>query len=166
MGRAAHPGAGPGRAAHRRMPHGLRKRPSLLLGGRAGASGARRTGNARRRQRAALDAARRLALEETDDAGNPAAEHEAGGGGADHRGLPVLAELLLPVGQLAHLRLEITERVLELAARLAHVLTDLLRVARHQGFASSRTALVAFASSIAISGAGGVPFLIRRLPKS
>src|SRR5919204_4467939 len=95
--------------------------------------------------------------------GAAAADQEAGDRGADDHGALVLSELTPPVRELADLSLEVVQRVLELRAGGLERVADLLRrAARHQPRASSSTARVFFASSIASSGLGGVAFLKKR----
>src|SRR4051794_38724719 len=75
----------------------------------------------------------RLAAEEPDGGGNAAADHEPGDRCADDRGLLVLRQLGAPVRELLDLRLEVGDRVRELAAGLLDGGADLGgRTLRHQ----------------------------------
>src|SRR3954465_14055869 len=107
--------------------------------------------------------ARELAPEDAGEGGDAAADHEAGHGGADQHLLAVTRELRAPVRELVDLALQVVDRVLELLPGLLDGGADLLgRAAGHQRRASSIAARVFFASSIAISGIGGDPFLNAR----
>src|SRR3954465_453990 len=107
--------------------------------------------------------ARELAPEDAGEGGDAAADHEAGHGGADQHLLAVTRELRAPVRELVDLALQVVDRVLELLPGRLHRHADLLGGAPgHQGRASSIAARVFFASSIAIWGVGGLPFLKER----
>src|SRR3954451_24321928 len=108
----------------------------------------------------------RLAPENAREARYPAADQEAGHGGPDQHLLAVTRELRAPVGQLRDLRLQVVHRVLQLLPRVLDRGADLLRRTCHQRRASSIAARVFFASSIAIWGIGGLPFLNSRLASS
>src|SRR3954452_2350552 len=100
--------------------------------------------------------------------GDPAADDEAGDGCADDGGALVSGQLRPPIGQLLDLRLEDVDRVRELGARLLDRSADLGGAARalrigHR-FCSIRSPRMSLASSIAMSGVGGAPFLIQRSP--
>src|SRR5918999_4184030 len=133
-------------------------------------------------------AGRRLAAaparEERDRGGKAAADHEAGRCGTDERGLPVLRELPAPVGQLGDLRAQVVHRESQLAAGLLNRGADHLGALRRAHafssspfssdrstwsrsiFWASSSAHVLRASSIAMSGVGGAPFLNRRAARS
>src|SRR4051794_32438286 len=102
----------------------------------------------------------------TDEGGNPAADHEPGDGGADDRVALVTSQLRAPVGQFLDLRLEVVHRERQLAAGLLDRGPDLGGCAlgrRHQ-LCSMMSSRMSRASSIAMSGVGGAPFLIQRRP--
>src|SRR3954452_20550323 len=105
--------------------------------------------------------ARELAPEDAGEGGDAAADHEAGHGGADQHLLAVTRELRAPVRELVDLALQVVDRVLELLPGRLDRCADLLGGAAggHQRRASSMAARVFFASSIAICGTGGEPFL-------
>src|SRR5437763_494466 len=168
MGGAAHPGARPGRDAGRPLSRGLQPAGSLHLRDRPGAGCAHGTGAAGRGLDPRALLRRPLApAEQPEHGGHPAADHEAGHRCSDDRLAPVLHELAPPVGDLADLRLEVVQRVLELPAGLLDGEPDLGgRAGGHQLRASSSARFVFCASSIASSGVGGVPFLIIRRPNS
>src|ERR687893_571058 len=118
--------------------------------------------------------------EEREGRGHTAPDHEAGHGRPDQGGLAVLPELLAPVGQLGDLRAQIVYRVGELAPGFLDRRADHLGTLRSaHGFTSSpfssdratwsrsifcasRSARARRASSSAISGMGGEPFLNSR----
>src|SRR4051794_32238616 len=107
--------------------------------------------------------ARELAPEDPRERGYAAADHEAGHGRADQDLLAVTRQLRAPVRELVDLALQVVDRVLELLASHLDRCADLLwRAAGHQRRASSIAARVFFASSIAICGTGGLPFLNER----
>src|SRR3954451_19021994 len=116
-------------------------------------------------RRSVCAASAELAPEEAERRGDAAADHEAGYRRADDRCLLVLGELRPPVGELLHLRLKVGDRVRQLAPRLLDRGSDLCgRTLRHQ-LCSRISARVRLASSIAMSGVGGEPFLIQRSPR-
>src|SRR3954463_14354477 len=104
-----------------------------------------------------------LAPEDAGEGGDAAADHEAGHGRADQHLLAVTRELRAPVRELVDLALQVVDRVLELLAGHLDRRADLLGgAAGHQRRASSIAARVFLASSIAICGTGGEPFLKAR----
>src|SRR3954465_6166796 len=106
------------------------------------------------------DGARRAlapAAEEPADGGDPAADDEAGHGRADDDLLLVLHELAAPVGQDRDLVAQALDRCAELLAVGLDRGADLLgRARRHQRRFQRKVRLILPASSIAISGTGGV----------
>src|SRR4051795_10106148 len=107
--------------------------------------------------------ARELAPEDAGEGGDAAADHEAGHGRADQHLLAVTRQLRAPVRELVDLALQVVDRVLQLLAGRLDRRADLLGgTAGHQRRASSIAARVFFASSIAICGVGGEPFLNNR----
>src|SRR6185436_10042019 len=121
------------------------------------------------------------ARDEGDGGGDPAADHEARHRGADQRRAAVADQLAAPVGQLGHLGAQVVHREGELLARRLDLGADHLRrpSSCHYAFTSSprssvrctwsrsifcasSSARVRLASSIAMSGVGGEPFLNSR----
>src|SRR3954467_4193562 len=107
--------------------------------------------------------ASQLAPEDAGEGGDASADHEAGNGRADQHLLAVTRELRAPVRELVDLALQVVDRVLELLPGRLDRHADLLGgAAGHQRRASSIAARVFLASSIAIWGVGGLPFLKAR----
>src|SRR5690606_8574923 len=112
-----------------------------------------------------LPAAALAAPQEAGDPGDPAADHEARDRGADEDLALVLDDVRAPVGDAVDLAAQAADRLAQLDPVLLDVAPDLLRGAlarsRHQRLTVS---LIALASSIAMSGVGGAPRLIHRIP--
>src|SRR5262249_52534771 len=92
----------------------------------------------------------------------PAADDEAGDGGADHHLALVPAQLRAPVGGLDDLAAQVVDRGAELDAVGLDRAADLLRRARRAHVDLSIVCLISWASSIAICGVRGV--LLRNSP--
>src|SRR3954469_15026938 len=93
------------------------------------------------------------------------ADDEPGDRGADDRFLLVAAQVPAPVGRQLDLAAQPVDRADEMLAVLLDRLPDLLRAAagaRAGGHDEDSSSLVLRASSMAICGVGGEPFLNRR----
>ena len=162
----------------------FRRRRSSGRGGQAPppAADCRRRRRRRRRRRAgALVLVAAAARRRLGERGDAAAEHEAGHRGADQDLLAVLVDLLAPVGDLGDLGAQALDGQPELGAVGLDRAPDLLRRARWRPSALAprrrrlaradradgvpageavSVPLISCASSIAICGVGGEPFLI------
>src|SRR5262245_33086756 len=127
-----------------------------------------------RRTKALWRSATSPAAEQREGGGDPAADHEAGHGRAHERPAPVLRQLAAPVGQLGHLGAQVVDPHGEVAAGLLDRRADHVgALRRHQLVLlsswscscteASSCSRVFLASSIAMSGVGGAPFLNRRI---
>ena len=96
----------------------------------------------RRQRRPSSTRGRRAAGQQPGHRRDPAAEHEARDGGADHHLLLVVAQVLAPVGDLGDLAAQLLDREAELGAVGLDRAPDLLRCAcaGHQRLASARAA--------------------------